>query len=188
LAIVVKPEAPGKDLSRLKELILLVAKKSESDSRFGAVKLNKLLFYMDMRAFRELGHSISEATYQRLREGPAPREMLPAIHELDSEDAIEVVVRQFYDRPQKRVLARRDPNVEAFTAPEREIVDAVIDELFYMNGTQLSQLSHEEWGWKLAADGETIPNEASWLSSGPLSQDQIAAGQVLWNETAVERG
>jgi uncharacterized phage-associated protein len=181
-------EQSGKDLSRLKELIVLVAEKSEADRRFGAVKLNKLLYYMDMRAFRELGQPISGATYQRLREGPAPREMLPALRELRREKAIEEEVRQFYDRPQKRVVPQRRADTEMFSPEERAIIDEVIADLIYMNAGQVTQLSHQEWGWRLAKDGEPIPYESSWLGAGPLTQAQEATGVALWDEIVGERG
>ena len=70
------------NLEKIKEAILYVSKLSKGDPRFGAIKLNKILYYADFRAYRELGNSISNATYQHLNEGPAPRELLPAIEEL----------------------------------------------------------------------------------------------------------
>ena len=177
-----------KDLTRLKELILLVASKSENDTRFGAVKLNKLLYYMDTRAFRELGRPISGATYQRLREGPAPTEMLPALRELKADDSIDEQVRNYHDHTQKRVVPKRAANPELFSPEECAIVEEVLAELFFMNGRQVSQQSHEEWGWKLAKDREVIPYSAAWLSAGPLTQEQELAGEELWQEIIVERG
>jgi uncharacterized phage-associated protein len=177
-----------KDLTKLKELILLVASKSEHDPRFGAVKLNKLLYYMDMRAYRELGQPISAATYQRLREGPAPVEMLPALRELKASGDIEEQVRNYHDHTQMRVVPKREPDTELFTPEERAIVEQVIEELFYMNGRQVSLHSHEEWGWKLAKDGDVIPYGAAWLAAGPLTQEQELAGTELWHEIAGERG
>ena len=53
-------------------LILYVAERSEHDDRFGAVKLNKIMYYADFTAYWKLGRPITGATYQRLDEGPLP--------------------------------------------------------------------------------------------------------------------
>jgi uncharacterized phage-associated protein len=173
---------PSDDISRLKALILLVSDKSQDDIRFSALKLNKLLYYIDNRAYRELGQPISEATYLRLAEGPAPREMPRALRELELEGAIEHQTHSFHNGTQKRVICKQGANPEAFTREERRIIDSVVDELLYLNGNQLSEQSRQEWGWKLTKEGEVIPLAASWLAAGPLTQAQEAQGADLWNE------
>jgi hypothetical protein len=47
------------ETKKLQELILYVAKMSEGDPAFGAIKLNKLLFYSDFRAFLDARKSIT---------------------------------------------------------------------------------------------------------------------------------
>jgi hypothetical protein len=56
---------------------LLIATRSEGDEPFGAVKLNKLLFYADFFAYVKFGECITGQEYQKLAQGPAPRRMLP---------------------------------------------------------------------------------------------------------------
>src|SRR5258708_19742785 len=65
---------------KLAELILFISERSEGDPRFGAGKLNKLLFYSDFGAYRLFGKSITGQQYQNLSNGPAPRRLaaLPA--------------------------------------------------------------------------------------------------------------
>ncbi|HZQ34888.1 MAG TPA: hypothetical protein VFD32_03070 [Dehalococcoidia bacterium] len=50
------------DSRKLGELILYVAEKSSDDPRFGATKLNNILFFSDFLAFGQLGRSITGAT------------------------------------------------------------------------------------------------------------------------------
>lgn len=64
---------------KFRELILYVARETEDDPKCGATKLNKILFYADFLAYRELGSSLSGQTYQRLEHGPAPRGIVPAV-------------------------------------------------------------------------------------------------------------
>ena len=54
------------DTTKLRELILYLARESEGDDYFGVVKLNKLLFYIDFEAYRRFGKSVTEQEYQAL--------------------------------------------------------------------------------------------------------------------------
>ena len=50
--------------AKLCELIIYIAEHSKDDTSFGAVKLNKLLYYSDFSAYRQLRNSITDAEYQ----------------------------------------------------------------------------------------------------------------------------
>jgi len=54
-----RSESQAERDKRLRELILLIATRSEGDEPFGAVKLNKLLFYADFFAYVKFGESIT---------------------------------------------------------------------------------------------------------------------------------
>ena len=55
--------------AKFRELILLIAVKSEGDSYFGETKLNMLLFYIDFLSYLELGLPITGQKYQKLAWG-----------------------------------------------------------------------------------------------------------------------
>ena len=46
---------------------------------------------------------------------------------------------------------------------EKEVIIEVLDFLKPMTAKEVSDLSHEEVGWILAQDGETIPYETAWI-------------------------
>ncbi len=164
--------------AKFKELICYVAKQSEGDPAFGSVKLNKILFYADFAAYRDLGQPITGACYQKLREGPAPRELLAARDELVASGDIRVEERPYFTGMQKRLAVSRSraPDRELFDPKEIEIVDSVIHAFYGKTAREVSDFSHREPGWALAEDREVIPYETAWLSSGPLDQDAEEAG------------
>ena len=51
---------------KFKELVIYIAGRCESDPYFGAVKLNKLLFFSDFFAYAKLGNPITGAEYMKL--------------------------------------------------------------------------------------------------------------------------
>lgn len=163
---------------KFSELVLYVAHKSKDDPYFGAVKLNKILYYADFNAYRCLGHSITGAEYRKLNEGPAPREMLSVRKTMLDSRSITIESRPFFNNVQQRIVAIREPDISVFSTEETKIVDETIFALRYMSARQVSDLSHTEIGWKVAQQGETIPYHTAWLSSDPIPQE----AEEYWRE------
>lgn len=67
---------------KLRQLILLISRASEGDSPFGSVKLNKILFFSDLTAYRRWGRTISGEEYQKLEHGPSPKRMKPLLDDM----------------------------------------------------------------------------------------------------------
>ena len=149
---------------KFRNLILYVSKKSEDDPRFGAVKLNKIFYYSDFDAFRRLGQSITGATYQRLQEGPAPRELLPVRARMIGE-SIEITATSVGPYTQHRIVPLVEPDESLFSDAELRIVDQVIEAMWPMNGAEVTALSHTEPGWINAESRGDIDYETAWMQS-----------------------
>lgn len=173
------PRVRSRQWPKLKELLLYVAQKSFDDPDFGATKLNKILYYSDFLAFGQLGHPITEATYQRLDHGPVPLPLLTVKQELEREQAAEVIAVPRFNRTQKRLIPKRRARLDAFSADEIALVDEVIDALRGYNAVAVSELSHLEKSWQLVDDREEIPYEFVFLSSEPLTPDDVRRGQEV---------
>ena len=166
------------DVKKIKELIVYIVKRSTPDPTFGAIKLNKVLYYSDFAAYRQLGQPITGATYRKFFEGPAPVELPDVRRELiDSGDA-SLEERPYFTGVQQRLVIgdRRKPDLELFGPGELEIVDSVIDFFEGKTAREVSDFSHREPGWVIANDREVIPYETAWLSSEPISQELEEAG------------
>lgn len=152
-----RPETQAGRDARLREMILLIAMRSEGDERFGAVKLNKLLFYSDFLAYVHFGESITGQEYQALPRGPAPRRMLPVVNRMIEKAELAIRKHDYYGKDQQRAFAQRPPNIAYFTFEELELMDRVIKMFWGQSATAISNTSHRFPGWKLAKKGETIP-------------------------------
>jgi hypothetical protein len=172
--------APPFRPDKFKELILYVASRLEDDPSFGATKLNKVLFFSDFLFYRNTGHAITGATYQRLDRGPAPVQLLPVQAELQQEGSAVLVERKHFNYPQRRLLALRDADLSLFTAEEVSLVDEVIELLRHRTAAEVSTFSHVEvLGWQIAGDREEIPYRAALLAAEPLTPADIRRGQEL---------
>jgi len=149
---------------KLGELILYVAKKSESDPRFGKTKLNKLLFFADFYAYGATGQAITGVPYWRLPLGPGPQNLLAVLARLARDSDIEERVRYHQGIPQDRTVALREPDLSLFSASELHVVDRVIEKCRPMSAAYISEVSHQFPGWEYAKDYEVIPYDTVYLS------------------------
>ncbi len=169
---------------KMKELILYIAQKSENDSAFGAVKLNKLLFYSDFLAFQNFGKSITGHEYQKLKHGPAPRRLLPIQNALENEGSIRIIPTEFHGKIQNRCVATREADMSEFDSEEIALVDQIIAELSEKNAACVSDQSHKFVGWKLAEEGETIPYEVALVGWRGPTTNEIEFGKALAGRAA----
>ena len=168
------------DETRFKELIMLISEMCADDPTYGSIKLNKILYFSDFMAYRELGKPITGATYFKLQEGPAPRELLSARRELVTEGRLEIQHRPYFQGVQKRpVVVGPASRRTMFDAREIQIVTSIVTYFFGMSARDVSDISHREPGWILAEDRAEIPYETAWLSQDPVDQtDEALARQM----------
>jgi uncharacterized phage-associated protein len=167
-------------IDKIKELILYVAKRSETDATFGATKLNKLLYFCDFYAYRKAWRTITGVNYQKLENGPAPRCMLPVRAEMVEAGELRIVPTEYFGFPQERVVALRPADLSSFGEDMVSVVDRVIDRFWGMTATEISKFSHRFPGWDLARLGENIPPESALLeySHTPSREDLETAASL----------
>ena len=167
---------------RFRELIVYISKQSANDPHFGATKLNKILYHSDFRAFERFGVPLTGVAYFRLKEGPAPRALLPFRGELEREGAIQVVVeRAPGGLPQHRTVALREPVLEHFTKDELAIVDEVIRDLWSQTATEVSNASHDI-RWRTLQHRDGLPYEFAFLSDEPVTEKEVDRTRELARE------
>lgn len=165
---------------KFSELVLYVAERSVSDPKFGATKLNKILFFSDFIAYATYGRSITGAEYQRLSHGPAPRQLKPIQNELVEEGHARIETRNYFGHVQHRIVPNRPLNLSLFTTDEIALVDEMLSQLREHNAVSISEMSHEvSMAWQVAQDGETIPYSTVFVSTNPPTPSDIARGQEL---------
>jgi uncharacterized phage-associated protein len=166
---------------KFKELILYFSQRGLDEGLvIGSTKLNKLLFFSDFRAYAELGNPVTGATYQRLKWGPAARQLLPMREEMLAQG--EVRFRDRSDDDLNDVLVPISaPNVNSLLSDaERRIVDEVFDELRPYNATATSDYSHHKSaGWKVMPDRADIPYESAFVITDPPPAEAIELGRKL---------
>jgi len=142
---------------KLRELILLIAEWSQADPKFGAIKLNKLLFHCDFSAFLTFGEPITGQEYFALPQGPAPRRLKPVTEKMKKVEELAYQEVSYFGHLQKRPIALRSPHLSKFSAAEMNLIRQTVEKFWNQTATQISDQSHLFFGWKVARERETIP-------------------------------
>lgn len=167
---------------KFKELILYIAEKCMEDPTFGAVKLNKILYFADFLAYADWETPITGATYMKARRGPTPRELLLIRDELKKNGDICIRKAPYHGYSQERIVSTREANLALFTAKEIALVDDIIQKLWGVNAADISNYTHRLAGWRIAEDQDNIPYESVFLSDEALTQDDVERAKELSNK------
>jgi Protein of unknown function (DUF4065) len=144
------------DRAKFKALVHYVIWKAGRSDRFGATKLNKVLWFADARAFVLTGKPITGATYIREKWGPVPKQIMPVRAELEQEGAIKIThSRSGGDHT--KFTAIITPITTLLTDGDLATVDYWINHIDKDHTAKsISDESHD-YAWEIAKRGEELP-------------------------------
>jgi len=166
---------------KLRELMLHIAKKSETTPCFGSIKMNKVLFYSDFLWYAATGQSITGTTYVKRDRGPAPRGLLPVQEKMLADKAATLEHRPVFPRGwEKRLIPSRPAQLNGlFDADQIAFVDTVIESIAPLTSKQVSDGTHQHLGWRLADYNEEIPYFTVFLNDEVALPSDLVRGMKL---------
>jgi hypothetical protein len=159
---------------KLRELIVYVARRCRGDEKFGKTKLNKILFWADFNAYQLHGKSITGQEYLKKQYGPVGEATAAALAELVEAGDIDIANLTYFTQKRQVPTAMREANLDDFSGWEIALVEDVIRQVRPMNATEVSDLSHEFIGWRVAAFGDAIPYDTVFLDDSPVTEEEEA--------------
>ncbi len=164
---------------KFRELILLICARSQGDKKFGATKLNKLLFYSDFCAYLSFDKPITGQQYFKLPNGPAPRRLKPIVAKMQEAEELAYQETEFHGHLQKKPIALRQPDVSVFTPQEIDLVHNMIKKYWNYTASEISDKSHLFLGWKVAREQEEIPYSTALVGNRKPTIEEQAYGLEL---------
>lgn len=165
----------GVGSARLREAVHYVCRKYASDTqKLGAVKLQKVIWYFDVRnyAFKEPS---TGATFIKGAHGPYTLEIGAAVKELVRSDRLFTDTEQFFDNEKARFIGKGQSDLSAFSERQRRWLDEISTDICESHtADSISERSHGPI-WKMAEYGETIPFEATVIRLRKPSQAAVEA-------------
>ena len=167
------------DDTKLRELILLISEWSQADPKFGAIKLNKLLFHSDFSAYLTFGVAITNQEYFALKQGPAPKRLLPITKKMKEREELAYRQIPYHGYIQRRPISLRRADTSVFSGREIDLVHRTIERFWNKSATEMSEKSHLFAGWEIAREKETIPYSTALVGRRPPKPEERKHGLAL---------
>lgn len=165
--------------AKFKELLLHVAWKMQKDPWYGDIKLNKVLYFCEFRAYGTLGRPISGEIFERQPRGPVSRALRPVRDELQEARHVAIQETTDHGKTRRTTVPLRKPDLSLFSPEEVDVIDSVIDDYFNHTSDEITGESHQELGWDAAKLGDAIPYQTVFFSKPDLTAEEIEHGLRL---------
>lgn len=165
-------------------------------SDLGAVKLNKVLYFLDMISYAHHRQAVTGATYRKRPNGPTSDQLLFLLRDMQEQGEIQVDDVDYHGFIKKHYVALVDEPSGALSNEETAILDDVIEFVCRQNTAKsISDYSHK-LPWELADMGDVIEYHTAMLlfpnQPSPKAFDvakegakEIEASQSAGNAVAV---
>lgn len=145
---------------------------ASSPDQLGAIRLNKVLWFADVTAYKMDGRAITGEKYVKRQFGPAPSRVLRALDDLVREGAVLILDPEVEYAPRK-FYALTAPASGKLSNREKLITSAVLDDVLGRTASEISEMSHDDV-WQAAEIGEEIPMYATLASTpGEITEDVV---------------
>jgi hypothetical protein len=113
---------------RFRELLLYICEKCATDPKYEATKLNKILYFSDFPGYARFGEPITGLEYQRERNGPVPKRLVPVRNEMIRTGELAMQpVKLVNGLVQHRYVNLRAPRLKTFSPEQIALVDSIIE-------------------------------------------------------------
>lgn len=176
---------------KFKELLLYISHKNRDNPNFGAVVLNKILYYCDFGYYAFTGKSITGETYIRKERGAVPKHLLGIREQLVKEGKLKIETINRFGNDQIRTVPIEDsPTFDALSDKEQQFADLIIERIKPMTAQTISEIAHRELSWNILSNGEEVPYCTIFLRHAhvnPIPKDaMIWAREVIKNRRLAE--
>ena len=134
---------------KLTELIVYLGG-HPSVADLGLTKLWKLIYFVEARALREFGESITGSEFIKYAHGPVPSRGEKHLRQLVKNGEVTTAPRTIGERTLNEVKSVRKADWKYFTPKELTLIDGVCRKLGGESASSLSDLSHQEPAWHYA--------------------------------------
>lgn len=144
-------------------------------NKLGAVKLNKVMWFADLEAYRRSGKTVTgQLSYEKRQHGPVPNNIVRSIRRLEQAEKIATRNVPTFGGVRREHVWLKNPDVSMFSAAEVDILNEAIDWVCHNHTARsISELSHDHL-WAAAELGEQIPVGAACIMPDDLDGDDIA--------------
>lgn len=143
--------------------VILRACHSCAPAELGAVKLHKVLYYLDMTMYAHQRAAVTGATYRKRPNGPASDQLLFQLRDMERAGDIQINDVNYHGYLKKEYIPLAQEPGGVLNEAEASLLDDVIDFVCRQNTARsISEYSHA-LPWEMAQMGGEIPYHSAML-------------------------
>ena len=150
---------PKENVQKFEAIFIYLLNKVGNRPNIGQTDIYKLLYFIEFDYYEKFEEQIIGATYIKNTYGPTPISFPKVMANLKRIGKVVEVKSKYFGKDQVRYLATCEADLSCLSGNEIGHIDREIDRLSHMSALQLSELSHKDTPWSVAADKAIINYE-----------------------------
>jgi len=156
------------DVRRVAAVVHYVIAKADP-GKLGHVKLNKILWSVDLEHYRWHGVTITGLRhYSRTLHGPMSPNIVRAVGWLARAGKVAERRVTVADYTRREMVSLEDPDISAFTAAQIGILDRMISVIAPLTASQLSRMNRDDPLWNELGNNEVMSVATGSIMTPPL--------------------
>jgi transcriptional regulator with XRE-family HTH domain len=160
---------PKLHINKFKNVLLYILERCAGKPNVGETVLYKLLYFSDFNYYELYEEHLTGAKYRKLPYGPVPQKLDSIIAQMIDKQQLQRVKTEYHGYPQTRYLPLQKANLMELKASEKEVIDAVINQMSDWSASAISNYSHKDLPWEVTEDGQDINYELAFYREQPFS-------------------
>jgi transcriptional regulator with XRE-family HTH domain len=152
-------DIPVENIPKFKQTLLYILSKVGSKPNVGQTALYKLLYFIDFDYYEKYESQLIGATYIKNKFGPTPISFAKIIRELEQAGELVTVSSKYFGHDQTKYIATNEPDVSQLSGQELKHIDDELARLAHLSASELSNLSHVDTPWRVAAERDVLDYE-----------------------------
>ncbi|MCB9812225.1 DUF4065 domain-containing protein [Candidatus Nomurabacteria bacterium] len=161
---------PCEHVEKFKQTLLYILNKVGAKPNIGQTALYKLLYFIDFDYYEKYEEQLIGAMYIKNTYGPTPVSFAKIVKEMERAGQIVEVKSKHFGYDQTKYIPTTEPDVSALSGRELKHIDDEVKRLAHLSAKELSELSHIDTPWKVAADREVLNYEHVFYRPEETSQ------------------
>jgi hypothetical protein len=150
------------DREKMRAVILRAIRRC-SPAEMGAVKLNKVLYFVDMTHYAHFHSPVTGSTYKKRPNGPTTDQLLFTLRDMERDGQLKIDNVDYHGYWKKEYTALVDEPENVLNRDEQELVDDIVEFVCKQHTAKtISEYSHK-LPWELAEDGGIISYSSAML-------------------------
>lgn len=160
---------PEMSVPKFKNILLYILEKCAGKPNVGETVLYKLLYFSDFNYYEMYEEHLSGARYRKLPYGPVPKRFESIVNGMIEKKELKKVKTEYYGKIQTRYLPLKKADLTQLKASEKEVLDAVIEQMSDWSAATISNYSHNDMPWKASKEGEEMSYELAFYRRPPYA-------------------